>query len=129
VNSRPPTRRWRNKYPVMRVLAAFTVVPPLSNFMLIAINRLWVLTRPLPFGKAEPLVSFDWILVAIICAVPGYIAFLLLGVRSLYLLYRMKWSGFVLFAVLGTCYTFLTVVAWECEPSPSLVGAINGIVT
>lgn len=139
---------WPEKFPIARTVIAFLVIPLFSNLALLLINRVWSLTHSGPVGGAEAQNGLEWIFLAIIYSWVGYLTFLLLGLPTLYALYRLHWSGFLAFIVIGTFDTFLPwvvlgfgphahahpgrmslVYLWEEFKAVGTVGAINGVLT
>jgi hypothetical protein len=135
---------WPAKFPIRRVLIAFLVIPGFSNLALAVLNVIWSLTHA-PAGQ-QPEAVADAVALAILFSWPGYLTFLVIGLPTLYALYRVGWSGFTIFAVIGAVYTFLPWFvlgespahisreayvrdSWEQFKVLGSVGAVNGILT
>jgi hypothetical protein len=93
-----PKKGWPDKFPIRRTLIAFLVIPPLSNeimlFMTQRIGTEGIFTYVCEISFIA--VAYSWI---------GYMTFLLLGLPALYLLHRLNWSNFFIFALIGALYT------------------------
>jgi len=135
---------WPAKFPIRRVLIALLVIPLISNLGLALLNMIWSLTHA-PVGQ-QPEAAANAIALAILFSWPGYLTFLVIGLPTLYALYRVGWSGFTIFAVIGAAYTFLPWFVlgespshiswdayirdfWEQFKIFGSVGAMNGILT
>lgn len=107
------------RFPIYRALVALIVVPPLILAIfpfLIFLLGLIINRRSSAAIPGEHWSGFDLLLfpvVTVIYSWPGYIAFALLGLPTLYLLYRWNRVELVLFGAIGAVYTCLAWVLFE----------------
>jgi hypothetical protein len=121
------------RFPIGRVLIALVVVSILTPLI--------VLLYP---GMASGPRWYDFValfVVSLLLAWPGCLTFLVLGLPTLYLLFRTNHIGFPIFALFGGLYTALPWVVLQIIQRPPrgkflqlvpmffAIGLINGILT
>jgi len=139
-------RAWGTKFPIGRALIALLIVPPVTiGLSAIAFSSDHRWPRPFP-GITEwlrQMLEFAAFLV-ILGSWPGYIAFVVLGLPTLYVLYRLNQSEFSLFALLGLICTSVAWIAFFyiippndnprmallCSTPPwAILGLVAGVLT
>jgi hypothetical protein len=137
------TRAAVKRFPVFRALIAFFVIPVFTVLVYFLPGAALWRTAPGPAFGTEDL--REWTIVAIIFAWPGYIAFLVLGLPTAYLLFRSHRTGFGMFAFFGAVYTSLPWLIlgitcpmnWarylaqlkETMPVFAAIGVVGGLLT
>ena len=136
---------WPGQFPGYRVLIAFLVIPIFSMLAFLMDNQIWLLTHPSRGMEKPALWDWSWIGFAVVFSWPGYLVFLVLGIPTLYVLYRRKETAFALFALIGMVYAFLPAVVAGLTVRPfvphvylsflmgecvalGLIGVIDGIL-
>ena len=104
------------KFPLQKSLVALLVVPP-STFCFVGL----IATCLARVKEWPPIADVAWYpLYYIVFAWPGYIVFLVLGLPSLYILFRYKYLSLWVFMLIGALYTSATWIVISLLGPPSL---------
>lgn len=102
-------------FPIIRVLIAGLIIPSFPLLAVFVANQLSPTPMRESFTLAESLLVFP---VYAALSWPGYVVFFLLGVPTIYLLYRWNHFGFIIFGIFGALYTCLGVY-FAIDPYPN----------
>jgi hypothetical protein len=125
------------KFPVARAGIAFLVIPLFTSYVFFVPGIFAARSNLRELAMSMAILPVD----ALLYAWPGYVTFLIVGVPTLYVLYRLNRTAFWLFACLGALYTALPCMILRLvAKSPrgdylglasifAVIGLANGILT
>lgn len=129
------TKSSAKRFPVARTAIAFVVIPLVTSYAFFLPAAFAVKSNLREFAMSMAILPVD----ALLYAWPGYVTFLIIGVPTIYLLYRADRIDFWLFACFGALYTAWVMLHLVMK-SPrgnyiglavmfAVIGLANGILT